>query len=80
MLKSKKAARGYGSERGFTLIEVMLALGVLLLGILLGILPMQIIAVTNNTVAFQKSTAGLLARDFVDNFHSFTMSRLLNPD
>lgn len=60
-----KIAKGGNLERGFTLIEILVAMLILSIG-LLGIASMQVQGMRNNQSAYLKSQASLLAYDIAD--------------
>ena len=57
------------SQRGFTLIEVLIAIVVLAIG-LLGLAGLQASSLKNNTSAYTRSQAQLLAYDMLDRLRA----------
>jgi prepilin-type N-terminal cleavage/methylation domain-containing protein len=62
-------ARKSGKADGFTLIEVMIAIIILAIG-LTGLLPMMLVAVSNNTGTRQDSQAVMMAEKVVETITS----------
>jgi prepilin-type N-terminal cleavage/methylation domain-containing protein len=67
-LKTRAGGVGRG-QGGFTLLELLIAMSVLMVGVLTGILPLQFAAVNMRSYSFQQFNASLIARQFVDNFN-----------
>jgi len=63
------------NKNGFTLVELLLALGVASISILYGLLPAHMIVVSRNSLSFQKTTASLAAMEMMDNFHSWSVKQ-----
>lgn len=72
-MKSTKAqsARppGYGTNGGFTLLEVLIALLILSVG-LLGIAGLQLTSLRSDNSAYLRSQATILAYDILDRMHA----------
>jgi prepilin-type N-terminal cleavage/methylation domain-containing protein len=69
-----------GQESGFTLVEVMIAMLLLLIG-MTGVALAQIQALRSNNFSAQRSKALYLAEEGLENFHamSFINAALTNP-
>ena len=65
----KRIRKGRAGERGFTILELVIAMNIMAIGLLIGIFPMQIYAIGMNRVAFQRTVATELAHEMLDNFH-----------
>jgi prepilin-type N-terminal cleavage/methylation domain-containing protein len=68
----RRQAKKRGGQRGFTLLELLIALNILMIGLLTGVFPMQLYAIQMNRVSFQRSVATELAHETLDNFHIMT--------
>jgi prepilin-type N-terminal cleavage/methylation domain-containing protein len=71
----KPGARG--DSRGFTILELLIAMAMLATGILIGVFPAQISAIFLNSLSFQKTTAMHIAQGFLENFEQFRLTQ--NP-
>lgn len=58
-----------GGQRGFTILELFIALDILAIGLLTGVFPMQIYAIGMNRISFQRTIATELAHEMLDNFY-----------
>lgn len=65
MLKNKKKINSKKREQGFTMVEIMVAIAIILVG-LLGIAQMQIMTMTTNSLANERTTAINLAQDQIE--------------
>jgi len=63
-------------QAGFTLIEVMIAMLILLVG-LLGVAGMQIVSFQNNQGAYLRSQATFIAADFLDRIRANSADRIV---
>lgn len=71
------AARGYRQDRGFSLIEAMVASIIMLIG-LLGLAGLQVVGMRANNLGKRMSQASMLAQDLAQNMEiwSYTDARL----
>jgi type IV pilus assembly protein PilV len=69
MLKNKRKINSKKREQGFTLVEIMVAVALLLIG-LLGVAQMQIMNTITNSTANQRTTAITLAQDQIELLRS----------
>lgn len=66
---TKRIRKARTGERGFTLLELVIAMNMLTIGALIGIFPMQIYSIGMNRLSFQRTVASELAHEMIDNFH-----------
>ncbi|MFT6955875.1 MAG: type IV pilus assembly protein PilV [Halieaceae bacterium] len=70
--------RSRSEQSGFTLIEVLISLLVLLIG-LLGVAGIQIVSFQNNQGAYIRSQATFIASDFMDRIRANSADRFVSP-
>ncbi|MBW2364914.1 MAG: prepilin-type N-terminal cleavage/methylation domain-containing protein [Deltaproteobacteria bacterium] len=77
-MKRKKTFSG-ANEKGFTLIEALIALAIFSIGIL-GVATMQITAINSNTIARLQTEAAALATNRMERLHrlDYTDANLSN--
>ena len=80
MNKQRTANREQNTSRGFTLVEVMIAFVVLLLG-MLGVLSMQYYAITGNAASRELRIATNLSQEIIEQMKSTPYNNLasINP-
>lgn len=65
----RRSAMKRVGQKGFTILELLIALDILAIGLLTGVFPMQIYAIGTNRISFQRTIATELAHEMLDNFH-----------
>ena len=71
--KAHKAGRGLKSQQGFTLVEILVAITLMLLGVF-AVLGMQTVALQSNSIANQLTVATSLASEALEDISSSTWS------
>jgi Tfp pilus assembly protein PilV len=69
--RNRAGARFPGNERGFTMVEMMVSIMLMIFG-LFAVLQVQIVALNKTTIAYQLTTASALAEQSLEDIMSWS--------